>query len=982
MRKFGKGGLLRTTVLAGLAAAATSAAPALAQEAGDEEEAASDDRIVVTGSRIEREDNYSSVGPVETLGRLELELSAQQNIGDILQDLPSVTFISDGTNVNNGSAGVTSANLRGLGTERVLVLLNGRRVSPVGTGITSVTDLSIFPVSAVERVEVLKDGAAAVYGADAVAGVVNIITDRDFEGFDVTASTGESERGDGERWSIGANFGANFDRGNVMLGVAYQENEGVFQDQRSISECPYLEPYWGVLARDFFGSAPADSDARRLCSGSSFVLPGRFTTSGGLRTFDETGAIIPANTLVTAEFGGAAFNFNPENYLRTPSTSLNLISTARYDITDSIQATMEVLYSKRTSNQTLAPVPMGSGANFTYGLTIPSANPFNPFGEDVLYRKRMLDVGPRIVDQESDTIRVLFGLTGDLPAGLFNNGSWEVSYSADRNNGTESTRNLIDMLRVEQALSTETTTNTGAGTVTVGGTNYQCDSNLSRQLGCAPLNLFGFNSITPEAAEFIRLNTVDRFSTTGELIQGVVSGDLFEAPAGPVAFAAGVELRTLEGRTDVDAAIANGYSSGNPANNTNGSIESVDYFGEIDMPLVAGQPFFEELSVNAAYRVSDYEQFDAGETYRLGFAWSPIPDLRVRGTVSTSYRAPSLSNLFNGGSGGFPTYNDPCAIPTLVAEATAAGVCAAEGVVPGVFTTTNSQILSFSVGSRIVGNELDPEEGEQTTFGFVWQPSFGIFEEFDFNFAADYYEVTVSQPISLEGLQGIINDCYLDADALSCSKITRQTGGDILRVDRSFINDAAEETSEGIDFSIDGGHEAGPGYLGLRVNGTWNISREDTDTDTGTSADFVGGCFGFTAACFNEWRVNTTVTYDWNNLRLAWTSRFLSEIDRDEQDARDLLEGLQTFVTPAPTNAFINAALDDYTIDPFWYHDVNARYQINDTIAISGGVDNLFNEEPPFLKYVNGFFDPTENTPVGTYDTLGRFFYVRVDASF
>lgn len=959
--------LMGSTIIAGSILAAGGVASA---QAADEDEA---EEIVVTGSRIVRKDNYSAVGPVNVINSVDIDIAAKANLGDLLEELPSVSFTGDGSNANNGSGGLATVNLRGLGTERVLVLMNGKRVSPVGSGINNLVDLQIFPTSVIERVEVLKDGAGAVYGADAMSGVINIISQKDFEGIDLTARAGVAEKGDGETFNLGLTMGAASERGSVMMAVGYREQEGIYQADRDISDCPRLEPAYGGFFADDYNS---------VCSGSSFTPAGRFYVPSlpGTQTIDENG-----NPTGFSFFGGDTYNFNPLNYIRTPSTALNAFVSGNYQVTDGIDASVEVLYSKRRSKQDLAPVPLGNGAQVTYGLTIPGTNPFNVFGEDIRYRKRMLDVGPRLFDQESDTIRLVGSLSGVTPGEgtipFFGGANWETYYTADLNQVADKNNNLIDMFRVQSALDTEVTASSGAGTVTVGGQNYRCADALARNLGCVPLNLFGLNSITPEAAQFIRLNTVDKFQSTGSVLSGTLSNTLFELPAGDVSAVIGVEYRDLSASTDIDAAIENGYSSGNPNQSTKGELSAVDYFGEIEVPLLAGVQGAEELTLSAAYRVSDYDTFDAGDTYRLALSYRPIEDLRLRATRSTSFRAPSINDLFNGGAGGFPTYSDPCASPsaTTQAAATAAGICAAQGVTPGVFTSGNAQILVNSVGSRIVGNDLNPELGEQTTFGIVYTPSNNFLSDYGFEVALDYFDIEIEDGIVGEGLQSTLNDCYLNANLQACSKITRPFGDDINQVNIATVNSDNKTTSEGIDFSMRGDKEFYKGDLGLNVSGTYYMAREDIDAD-GNAFDFVGRCTGFIFACFNEWRVNTTATYSTDNVRASWTVRALSDVTEDESRARDFLRDFGTFGTD---EGLISQAAKDYTIqDWFFYSDVNMQYSFDNDLQVAFGVDNVFNKKPPYIKEVDGLFSPTENTAFGTYDTIGRSLYFQIDKQF
>lgn len=988
--------LLQSTTIAGLMATGF-AGTAYAQDSDDsfvEEE----DTVVVTGSRIVRQDNYTAIGPVNVIGSEDIEIASKASLGDLLEELPSVSFVGDGTNVNNGSGGLQTIDLRGLGAERLLVLFNGRRVNPVGSGTGNLVDLQVFPQAAVDRIEILKDGAAAVYGADAVSGVLNVITTKDFEGVDLTMRAGSSERGDGEQLVLGGTFGTSTENASLMATLSYSQTEGVLQSDRAISNCPRSDPGQALWVSGF--GAPYDTlaaDPLNYCLGSSFIPNGRFFTSNGSRT------IGPNGDQAFDFFGGDAYNFNPLNYLRTPNTSLSAFITADYDISENIQLFTELLYNKRTSNQDLAPVPLGAGAQQTYGLVIPEENPFNIYGEDITYRKRMLDVGARLFEQDSDTFRTVVGLKGRVGEGevpFFSGASWEASFTSDLNNGTDKNGNLIDMFRVQNALDVEETAN---GPVTVGGQSYRCADATARLLGCVPLNLFGANSITTEAAEYIRLNTVDGFGSSGTVYQATMSNSLFSLPAGDVGMAIGFERRTLEGNVSVDAAIANGYSSGNPQQNTDGRLTANDYFAEIEVPLLADMPFAQELTLDGAYRISDYDSFDAGETYRIGLSWSPVQDLRFRGGIATSFRTPSIDQLFGGGAGGFPTYNDPCLRNADIEAATAAGICASQGVAPSLDTAqNNAQVLAFTVGARIVGEELLAERGKTYTIGGVYRPTSGFLSDYNFEAAVDYSDITVRDSIETTGTQATINNCYLGASATACAAIQRSFGGDISLVNTSWTNaggDAADSI-EAIDFSVRGSMEAFRGDIGLDIRGTHTLERGDTNED-GFFGDFTDSCFGFTASCVNEWRVNGSLSYSTDNLRVVWSARWLSSIDKnglfdpdgdgpESSRGRTRAEVIEYYAGGNDLNdggygidiTSVDGIVDAYFIDDFIYNDINMRYSFDNDLQFSAGIDNMFDKQPPLYKYVDATFDPTENTAQGTYDTLGRFFYVGFDKKF
>ncbi len=940
----------------------TALQPAFAQD-----DAEDGDTIVVTGSRLSKSDSYSGIGPVSVFGSEEIEASGTPNIGEFLQEIPAAQSLgSDGTFVNNGSSGVTTLNLRGIGTERNLTLFNGRRVAPAGTGIDNIVDLSIFPTALLDRVEVLLDGASATYGSDAIAGVVNIITKDDFEGMSANMRYGVSEQSDANVFQADLAMGTAYDRGSFVFGFTYAEQQPLFQNERDISDCPEIEPLYNYLFTvygSFFGvdpnTAPRGAGGGGFCSGSSFIPSGRFYTSSGSQTIDANGNPTPFS------FFRDFYNFNPLNYLIAPRETISTYFHGDYEVNENLTLDMELLYAKRFSKQQLAPVPLGRGAQInTPGLVIPAGNPFNPFGEDVEYRKRMLDVGPRKPDQEADTIRAVIGAEG-----TFGGSGWDYSayYSYENFLSANSTDNLIDMSRVQQALDVVPTTVSGAGVVTVGGTNYWCADSAARSLGCEPLNFFGEGSITPGAADFIgfKANNILK-NESNSLAFYLTKNDFWSLPAGDVGISAGVEYRDVSGSDNVDSITVAGNSSGNPRNSTSGSYSATDVFIETHVPLISGKQFFEELSFDGAVRRTDYSSFDSKEVWRAGLSWVPTADLRFRASTSTSFRAPSLNDLFNGGSGGFPTYQDPCraavysAITDPVQQANVLAQCAAEGVDATTFVSNNNQVLSFSAGNP----NLLPERGQSFTAGMVYQASSGMLADYDFRASIDFWSLKLKDAITGSGTQATINNCYLNADPNACANVERQTGGDLLRVFTRNINSESNDYYEGVDFRFDAGREVGPGFLKGNLVGTYLIENTTTDQN-GTSRDFVGNCYGFTVSCYNRVRINTYLDYSWSDWSVRWSTRYLDATEAQPAGVGD-------------------PAYDPnvYEVDAFWYHNLGVGYEVNDNVNVSFYVDNLFDKQPPYYKDFGGFFTPTENTPLGTYDVVGRYYSFRIGADF
>lgn len=953
------------------------------EDAANEEESEELEELVVTGSRISRTSNYDSTGPVEVYTAETILDSGKNNIGDFLLELPSANLASNQRSVNNGNSGTTEFNLRGAGSERLLTLINGRRVAPSGTGTGSAVDMQIFPLSLIDSIEVLKDGASAVYGSDAVSGVLNIKL-RQFEGFEVSGYSGSSSRNDADSDLISFAFGTVGERSSIVATVAASTNDDLDMWDRDFSFCPRLEPDY-MLYFQYFGIAghgnPGDKLANEAsCGASTFIPTGRFYTSAGSKTlYGAVGPNGPTSSFSFATYSGNMMG-DPENNqgMYNYSQWMQLLgkrenyqgwSTGTYELDNGIVLDFEFGASKRKSGLMMAPVPMGSGAQFTYGLTIPADNPFNPFGEDLAYRKRMLDVGPRMFSQEADTIRIVVGAKGNLD--MLGGANWDLYATYQEFTSTQLTDNYINMLRVANALDVEL----GAG-VDVAGTQYRCKNAVARRLGCVPLNMFGGNSITTDAADYIRFNQLNRTGTIYEAIAGNIANiKVGTLPAGDVLMAVGFETSDLSGTEKVDALTEAGASSGNPRLSTNGSYSNKDVYAEASIPLLADMPGAQELNLDVAYRRSEYDGFDSSTVNRVALKWKPIADVTVRATSSTSYKAPTISDLYFGGGGGFPTYVDPCEqnvqqTYTAAQQTNATSQCAKEGLSTSSWSTSNNQILSISAGSP----DLIAEEGENVTYGVVWQPTtIAALEAIDFKFAVDAFELRIENSVATSGTQNTLNQCYLNADDSFCANVSRSFGGDVNSVTTRNINSAAENVYEGVDYSMNmtfSDLKLIPGAIELDIIGT-HFVQQVTEDATGVSDDYVGQCYDFGESCFNKDRATFAIRYYYGDWRVGLTTRFLSGIDPTQQ-VRDYYAE-SPYGDPLPEGT-LQQALDVHTVPDYNISTLNVGYQVQDNMSLTLTVSNLFDRDPPYYKDFFGFVDPQINTPQNTYDVVGRYF--------
>ena len=958
----------------------------------EEESAESVEEVVVTGSRISRASNYDSTGPIEVFTAQQVLDAGKTNIGDFLIELPSANLASNQRSVNNGNSGTTELNLRGAGSERLLTLINGRRVAPSGTGTGSAVDLQIFPLALIDSVEVLKDGASAVYGSDAISGVLNIKL-RQFEGFEAYISEGSSDRGDADQSLISLSFGTAGERSNMVATIAQQKQDSLDMWDRDFSFCPRIEPDY-MLYFQAFGIPGHGATGEKLgheasCGASTFIPTGRFYTTAGSKTlYDGIGPNGDVSSFSFATYSGnqmgdpqnnrGMYNYSEWMQLLGERENRQAWTAGSYETDSGVVLDFQIGASKRESDLVMAPVPMGRGAQVTYGTLIPKDNPFMPESiraatpdSGLSYRKRMLDVGPRLFNQESSTYRVEFGATGTWER---LGADWEAYYTYQNFHQAQNTSNYINMLAVANAFDVEE----GPG-VDVNGTQYRCKDPVARKLGCVPLNMFGPNSITAAAADYIRQNEKNTYGTTYHgYAFNLTNIPVYELPAGEVLMAVGMETTDLAGYETVDGLTEAGGSSGNPRLSTKGSYDSRDTYAEISIPVLADVVGFQELNLDYAYRNTSYSQFDSESVERTAIKWKPINDLTIRATDSTSYKAPTISDLYFGGGGGFPTYVDPCeqnqySTYTDAQKATALAQCAAQGIDATTYSTENNQILNLSVGNP----NLTPESGSNMTYGFVWEPTnISFLEAVDFRMAVDNFELEIENAVVGSGVAATLNGCYLNGNAAQCANIVRSFGGDITSVRTANLNSASIDLYKGTDYSMNFTFEDLPrigGSLEVDVIGT-HFEENVTVTASGISDDVVGDCYDFGESCFNRDRITLALRWrneDWN---VGLTTRFLSEIPVQDGVVDYFSAEGGAYGEGTYSQEILEDIYDVYSIPDITYTYLNVGYRASDSMQLSLSVSNLFDKQPPYYKDFFGFVDPQIQTPQNTYDIVGRYF--------
>ena len=1000
--------IVSTTALAGTGVA-------FAQDTPSDDEL---DTVVVTGSRIPRSSEVEGTSPVLTIDRAAIEATGLTSIGDILFNISA----SDGgglrnvTTSTNGSDGTQTISLRGLGATRTLVLVNGRRWVTSGITNQALVDLNTIPISVVERIEVLKDGASAIYGSDAIAGVINVITRKNFDGAEANVFLGGYSKGDGFQQAYDFTVGANNDRWNAVLSVSFTDQKPVFAGDRTISSLPTFGVgdvgTGGIFGSGFnargngarcsLGFGPTSAQGFREClDGSdpnsapdlvtSTLIPGRpGTTAGDFRPFTNADR----------------YNFAPVNYLLQPIERFNVYGQGSLRLTDRINANVMATYVKRDSNQQLAEVPLSMNTNGSSGpqwAFAPTAgNVFNPFAEDFRsYGFRALAIGPRKPYYDSDNTAVTLSLDGSFDLGG-RDMYWDVGYSYLNARISSRGENYVNLFNLRRAVG-DSRRNPVTGAL-------EClDAGGGVIAGCVPYNVFGGpdlglaagvisraeydamnNYVSYTKNEFEEMTTKDYFAN--------LSGSIVDLPAGPLGFAVGLEHRRTSYISSPDALIAGGGSSDNFSEPTSGAVNVDEIYAELNVPILADIPGFKLLELNLAARKSDYDSAGSfggqavnpdigGDTAKkIGLKWQVFDDLMFRGTFSESFRAPDVVDLYAGGGESFATAADPCNTLLFNQATTDRALCSSQGVAPNIVDPVTGNIITpggvvqpnTQIRSLQGGNpDLKPEFGETTSFGIVYSPSWvqGL------NFTLDWYKIELEDVISFRNSQSILNACYRTpgspgaADnpaerAQFCSFVGRDAAGNIIDLRQSQFN-LAEGKVEGYDFQVS---YAMPETAWGKFSFQWDNSYVTENTLFGTVGEYANSA--------PTWRLRSNITTTWQkgDWDATWAMRYYSAMDEDCTGYGNLFEYGLADIDVCPIDIFDdngNLNRQENRIGSRIYHDLQVGFKTPWNGKVAVGARNLFGKEPPrtFGSFAHSFD--------GAYDLPGGgYFYLQYNQKF
>lgn len=956
---------IRALLMAGVAVGtvAISAAPAMADDL---------EEIVVTGSRIARS-NLDTTSPLAVVSSEELTLTGTATVENILNQLPQIV---PGLNAssNNGSDGTASVDLRGLGRNRTLVLVNSHRAPP--SDLAGSVDINAIPAALIERIEVTTGGASATYGSDAIAGVVNFILKKDFEGAQVDAGYKITDRNDGQEYSVSSTFGSNFDngRGNVTFHAGYTNRDAVLQGARSFSRFALGDT--GVLGETVVLGSPTTS-AGTFADGATNPTPldradgsvGSAASGSNGLTFNNSGALIAANN------PGTWYNFAPENYLQTPFTRHVLYGRASYEVLPDINFFTSGTFTRNQVALQLAPSP---GTGFTVQATNPliptalaqqlalRANPTASFTA----RRRFNEVGPRQESYKNDQYSVITGFEGTVAETKF-----DLTYNYGRFDFLDIQRGNVSRQRVNNALNA-VRDSTGA---------IVCADAAARAAGCVPLNIFGVGTISQAAADYVRVPTASNtLNFTQQVVQGNVSRSLFELPAGEVALALGAEYRKQSGAVRFDQVLSSGDVIGFNGNQpVSGSFDVSEFYGETTIPLLADLPFIKKLEAEGGYRYSDYSTVGGVSAYKYGGSWQVIDQLRFRGLVSRSVRAPSLQELFQPQIEGFPSgINDPCDIGVRSSAANASrraaieAECTRQGFDAASLAgyRTPPQLRTITGGNP----DLHEETSDSFTVGAVISPIE------DLNFSVDYYKIKLDGYIATfgGGAQNVLNNCFglsgsapPGANNPYCQVIRRAPGTGSLS-DQPFgiastLQNVSSLKTDGIDVTLNYRKDLEDldksltGTVRFAFEGSW-LNRYQLKADsTSNTVDFAGS-IGDIGAGFPHYRADLRTTYALDNWSLSWKVQFVSKgTDVQVNQAR------------ATGAADPYADLSAPRISAYWLNDFTGQISLYEKVDLTLGILNAFDKKPPLILGTIG-----ANTNTSQYDSLGRRFFGSVSVKF
>ena len=893
--------------------------------------------VIVTGSLIRRVD-AETASPVTTIDRQNITNSGKPTLGDIVQQLPSIAGQATNTQNNSNGGGVASplteggdgasrVSLRGLGTARTLVLIDGERMLNA--------DLNLIPENMIQRIEVLSEGASTVYGSDAVGGVVNILLRHDFDGAEVSLNAGISGHGDGQRNGLSMTMGHTTDKFNLVGGLNYNKYDAVPDSRREFSAHQlYLTDGLVSVA----GSSSIPTGRMQIPPALSGMFDCPYKNQVTLASGDGT-SLADYRCRVASD----TFNYAAYNYIQVAQQRTDGFVLGSYNLTDNITAFADAFYNHTSSAGQDAAIPVGTGD----GLVIPADAPFNPFGvtfspnpipgdpnSGYVFQTRLTGVGTRIHPYTTSTGQFIGGLRGHAGESW----DWNITFDYGHTSRTQTDENELYIPALQAAIDD--------------GVNIFDQADNGAALGAGAID-----------AVYQKTENMRQISAGG-------NGNLFSLPAGDVQLAVGALYRnqsmnyTINPLALLDPTTGvcqiSQEACGSPGS---GSFNVKEAFAETLIPLLKEVPGAYSLNLDLGVRYSDYNTAGSTTNGKIAIEWRPVQDLLVRGTVTQVFRAPNLDDLYDGRSIVQPTLNDPCA--HLTAGELAQHPTACQYVPPGWAGNDPAQVNDYYSGANALGIALKPEHGKSIDFGFVYDPSWAP----GLNASVDFWHIYLYDTlVPISGIT-VVNTCFNNEASQFCPYIhryddTTQQPGQIFYIDAPVINLGTLSTS-GIDFTANykvphfdfGSVNPGDFKLGLATSYIATFNNNKTPDAPGSTVDKLAGTWNAQFGNISRWRATATLGWNLGNWDAQWRTRYISSVT-----------GLNIDYATGANIPIASVVYSDMQLG-YAIPTIHTRFDV--------GVDNAFDRRPPLI-YQNG----QGNTDSYTYDMMGRYYWARATLKF
>jgi outer membrane receptor protein involved in Fe transport len=957
--------------------------------------------VVVTGTRIIRQD-FEAPSPVVTVDADAFNLSGEVQVEQVLNTLPQLVPSVTTTSNNPSNGGQANVDLRGFGTTRTLVLLDGTRL--VGSNVTGVVDLNTIPSALIDSVEILTGGASSTYGSDAIAGVVNVRLKRNFEGVQLNFQSNRTEHSDAQTTLIEGLIGGNFaeNRGNAVLAMSYDKRDELLAGAREFSNVslgPDLRPLGSPTIPDgsvSWGSnaptqAALDTVFGRYGAAPGGVLPSTTLGFNADHSLFSFGSATAANVNVTNYKGDTSdpgfnpkiysYNFGPINNLQLPLERRQIAAFGRYNMLPdaagfSAEAYSRIMFTTYHSDQQLASTPVtctGTALGCSIPMTnttipadlrelansrvVTTANPLGP-NAPLVFNKRINEVGPRTQENGYDVVQALIGFRGDFQLGErdFN---WDVFGSWGRAEGTSLQGGNVSRRQLQAALDNPA---------------------VYASRGCATFDPFGPGNLAPACASAIAIAATNVLEFEQTNFVGSLTGDVFDLPGGTVKFAVGAEYRENTAQFRPDQFLSSGDVVGfNAQQPVDGVINVTEPFAELSIPILSEVPFFNYLGLDLGYRYSDYNLAGGADAYKASLEWNPIRSLKLRGGYNRSIRAPNISELFLPVQENFPAATDPCnANSTFRAasnpnKAAVEALCIAQGIPAGAMAAYSQpapQLKSF-IGGNV---DLKPETADGYSFGIVYQSDSDRELLSRLNVSVDYYKIQIDDVITNLTTSSVVGRCFnqlnsnpsYDPGNTFCQSFTRASNFGVVDVVTTTQN-LSSFRGDGVDVNLNWGFpmDAFNGSdLDFKLLWTHLLSREQQETLVDPFIPREGTISSTIGSAYPENKAVLSTTWSLYNVQVRYNLRYIEGMDVVNNDA---------ILSPSTGAA---PSIEDYL-----YHDLTVRWNINDTFGLTGGALNIEDKQPPVYTTSSGV-GIQANTDPSTYDVLGRRYFLNLTAKF